>query len=293
MAVQQINTTPYFRASSTLITILVWFLLTVSFSHAAQRDVDCLRSLTESLQDPNNSLNTWDFSNTTEGSICRFTGVDCWHPDENKVLNIRLVDMGLRGEFPLGLSGCSSMTGLDLSSNHISGQIPNNISKVVGYLTSLDLSNNRFSGEIPADLANCTYLNILKLDHNQLTGPIPYQIGNLNRLRTITVTNNHLSGPIPHFVNSTIQADSFANNPGLCGEPLPPCGGPSVKHRTPIVIGAAVGGVTVGALVFAVGMFFFLRRVARKKKEEDLLGNKWAKSIKGTKRIKVRYTYAI
>ncbi|KAL3850485.1 hypothetical protein ACJIZ3_012367 [Penstemon smallii] len=287
MAVLLINMIPYFRASSTLITILVGFLLTVSFSQAAQRDVDCLRSLKASLHDPNNYLSTWNFSNTTEGSICRFTGVDCWHPDENKVLNIRLVDMGLSGEFPLGLSSCSSMTGLDLSSNHISGQIPNNISKVVGFLTSLDLSNNRFSGEIPVDLANCTYLNILKLDNNQLTGQIPYQIGNLNRMRTFTVTSNHLSGPVPHFVNSTIPADSYADNPGLCGEPLPPCRGPSVKHRTPIVIGAAVGGVSVGALVFAVGMFFFLRKVTRKKKEEDLLGNKWAKSIKGTKRIKL------
>uniref|UniRef100_A0A5B6Z8G1 non-specific serine/threonine protein kinase n=1 Tax=Davidia involucrata TaxID=16924 RepID=A0A5B6Z8G1_DAVIN len=34
-------------------------------------------------------------------------------------------------------------------------------------------------------------------------------------------------------------------------------------------------------------MFFFLRRVSKKKKEEDLEGNKWAKSIKGAKGIKL------
>jgi hypothetical protein len=42
--------------------------------------------------DPNNYLSTtWNFNNNTEGFICRFMGLDCWHPDENRVLNLSIV----------------------------------------------------------------------------------------------------------------------------------------------------------------------------------------------------------
>ncbi|KAI3461783.1 hypothetical protein Pfo_018446 [Paulownia fortunei] len=276
-----------FRAPPAIISILVWLLLSKSFSEAAQTDVDCLRAIKGSLEDPLNYLASWNFDNSSEGFICKFTGIECWHPDENKVLNIKMADMGLKGEFPLGVSGCSSMTGLDLSSNNFRGNIPSNISNLIRFVTTLDLSSNQFSGEIPADLANCTYLNVLKLDNNQLIGQIPPQIGLLNRMKTFTVTKNRLSGPVPRFINSTIDAESYANNAGLCGGPLPPCRGPSMKTHTPAIVGGAVGGVTLAALGFSIGMFFFLRKMSRKKKEEDPLGNKWAKSIKGAKRIKL------
>ncbi|KAK4440947.1 hypothetical protein Salat_0429600 [Sesamum alatum] len=205
-----------FRAPPALITIFIWLLVVESFGHAAQTDIDCLRDIQASLQDPFNYLSSWRFNNTTEGFICKFAGVDCWHPDENKVLNIRLGDMGLRGKFPLGVSRCSSLTGLDLSGNSIRGNIPSNISKLIGFVTSLDLSSNHFSGEIPVDLANCSYLNILKLDNNQLRGRIPPQIGLLNRIKTFSVSRNQLSGPVPRFISATIPAESYANNPGLC-----------------------------------------------------------------------------
>ncbi|CAI0390542.1 unnamed protein product [Linum tenue] len=251
------------------IGVLAWLLLSVKFSHGVQSDIDCLRSIKESLQDPFNYLgSTWNFNNNTEGFICKFTGVDCWHPDENRVLNIRLSDMGLKGEFPRGLKNCTSITGLDLSSNELSGPIPDNIASIVNFVTSLDLSGNKLSGSIPANLSFCSYLNELKLDHNQLTGQIPGEIGNLNRLRMFSVANNQLSGPVPRFRNAStnINADSYANNPGLCGPPLEPCSGVTKKSHA----GAIIGGAVAGATVVAIGVSMFEKSVS-KMKLNDLL----------------------
>ncbi|GKV51617.1 hypothetical protein SLEP1_g58252 [Rubroshorea leprosula] len=211
---------------------LIWSLLSTA-SNGLTSDIDCLKSIKDSLDDPFGYLNaTWDFNNYTEGFICSFTGVGCWHADENVVLNIQLSDMGLKGQFPRGISGCSGLTGLDLSNNELSGPIPPDISSILPYLTSLKLSSNKFSGEIPKSLANITFLNVLNLDHNHLnvlnldhnqsTGHIPPGIGLLRRLRTFTVANNLLYGPVPNFLYD-ISSDSFANNPGLCGKPLEPC----------------------------------------------------------------------
>ncbi|KAB5532301.1 hypothetical protein DKX38_018971 [Salix brachista] len=203
----------------------LWLLLGCGLSYGTDTDIACLKSIKESLVDTRNYLNsTWKFENVTEGSICAFLGVECWHPFENRVLNIRLSDLGLKGRFPLGLANCTSITGIDLSSNELFGSIPQNISEIVVFATSLNLSSNNFSGEIPSSLANCSFLNVLELDHNQLTGQIPGQIGFLNRLKTFSVANNRLSGRIPSSFNSSIfTKESFANNPGLCGKPLSPC----------------------------------------------------------------------
>ncbi|XP_021733459.1 probably inactive leucine-rich repeat receptor-like protein kinase At5g48380 [Chenopodium quinoa] len=262
------------------------FLLMSGLSCGNENDIACLRSIKESLQDPNNILNSsWNFSNSTKGFICSFTGIDCWAPNEDRVLTIRLSNMGLRGSFPLGIYNCSNLQHLDLSSNELDGVIPANVSKIMPYVTSVVLSSNRFSGEIPENLANCSYLNVIQLDHNKFSGQIPLELGQLSRLKRFTVANNLLVGQVPRF-NSTIDVD-FSNNPGLCGPSLSPCQKSSGKSNTGVIVAAAVSGVTVGAIGVGLAMFFCARRVPVKKKEEDPEGNKWAKSIKGIKKIKV------
>ncbi|KAJ0110358.1 hypothetical protein Patl1_03175 [Pistacia atlantica] len=247
--------------SYSFVGISLWILVSCTLSYATVQDIACLKSIKASFEDPYNYLNaSWNFNNNTEGYICKFAGVECWHPDENKVLNLRLSDMGLKGEFPRGIKNCSSMTGLDLSSNNLSGSLPEDISHYVGFLTALDLSSNKLSGIIPENLANCSYLNTLKLDHNQFTGQIPAQLG---------------------------QLDDFANNRALCGKPLNLCQTPSKDPHTGIIAGAAIGGVTFAAIVVAICLFFYYRRYAvKKKKDDDPEGNKWAKSLTGSKGIK-------
>ncbi|KAH8484410.1 hypothetical protein H0E87_028752 [Populus deltoides] len=204
---------------------------TFTVTSATDTDVYCLKSIKDSMIDSYGYLNsTWDFSNNTEGFICGFLGVECWHPDENRVLNLRLTDLGLMGQFPLGLENCTSLTGLDLSLNKLQGPIPSDICKRLQHVTSLDLSSNSFSGEIPSSIGDCNYLNALRLDNNKLTGNIPPQIVQLDRIKVFSVANNRLSGPVPNFTSSTNNFSfSYANNKGLCGKPLKSCSSHQMK----------------------------------------------------------------
>jgi len=233
--------------------------------------------------DPSNKLD-WKFNNHTEGSICGFRGVDCWNPNENKVLSLHLGSMGLKGGFPDGLENCSSMTSLDLSSNSLSGPIPADISKQLQYITSLDLSYNSFSGEIPEALANCTYLNAVNLQHNKLTGTLPGQLAALGRLNQFNVADNQLSGQIPSSL-SKFPPSNFANQ-DLCGRPLSNDCTATSSGRTGVIVGSAVGGAVITLIIVAVILFILLRKMPAKK-EKDVEENKWAKSIKGAKGVKV------
>jgi len=228
-------------------------LATFTVTSATDADVSCLKSIKDSMIDPNNYLSTtWNFDNSTEGFICRFRGVDCWHPDENRVVNIRLSGMGLKGQFPLGLENCTSLTRLDLSRNELQGPIPSDFYKRPPYITYLDLSYNNFSGEIPSSIANLSFLNVLILDHNQLIGNIPPQIGLLQRLRNFSVADNLLSGPLPNFTSSNIPADSFANNTGLCGMPLDSCSIHQMKFDY-----SFKSGFVIGYIVFSTSVAIF------------------------------------
>ncbi|XP_008235868.1 PREDICTED: probably inactive leucine-rich repeat receptor-like protein kinase At5g48380 [Prunus mume] len=268
---------------------VLWLLLSCSFSFGVESDINCLKSIKASLQDTLGYLNSsWDFNNNTEGFICNFLGIECWHPHESKVLNIKLSDLGLKGLFPQGVANCTSLTGLDLSSNQLNGPLPTNIDHIITFITSLDLSSNSFTGQIPMKLSNCSYLNVLKLENNKFSGNIPLELGQLGRIKTFSVANNQLSGQVPIFnKDASITVDSYANNPGLCGKPLEVCRSAAKKSNSVVIVGAGVGGATFAALIVVIGLFFFMRRVSARKKEEDPEGNKWAKSFKKTKGIKV------
>ncbi|KAF7032037.1 hypothetical protein CFC21_043265 [Triticum aestivum] len=252
-------------ADDTKFLLSVLLLSCSSLCFGSEADIQCLKSVQQSVIDPNGVLkSSWYFENPypNYAYICRFTGVECWYPGENRVLSLRLGNLGLEGPFPQGLQNCSSVTGLDLSNNNFSGPIPQDISRQVPYLTSLDLSYNSFLGSIPQNISNMTYLNVLFLQHNQLSGQIPPQFDLLARLTAFNVAENLLSGPIPSLLAVRFSASSFAGNQGLCGAPLDDCP-PSRRRWRPVrislhrlndqsSIGAAVGFV-VG---FVVAFYF-------------------------------------
>ncbi|XWS10135.1 hypothetical protein CRYUN_Cryun39dG0049000 [Craigia yunnanensis] len=116
-----------------------------------------------------------------------------------------------------------SMIYLDLSSNLLSGPIPDNLG-LMSYLIILNLGYNRLTGAIPETLGSLKRLEILDLSHNQLEGTIPGSLGFLSFLSDMDLSNNNLSGPIPIIGQiATFPASAFENNSGLCDYPLPPC----------------------------------------------------------------------
>ncbi|KAF3512762.1 hypothetical protein F2Q69_00000699 [Brassica cretica] len=237
-----------------LLSTCLWFLLVSSFTGANEADVKCLRTIHFQVKDPNGYLSSWVFSNFSAGYICKFSGVTCWHDDENRVLSIKLSGFGLEGEFPLGIKRCSDLTSLDLSRNNFSGVLPSNIASLIPSVTILDLSYNQFSGEIPAGLSNVTLLNSLMLQHNQFTGQLPPKLESLQRLNQFSVADNHLTGPVPKFNEALgLGVESFANNTELCGSPMDYC----VNPEEEIIWFGKIGAAT-GAAVFApVGLFLF------------------------------------
>ncbi|KAJ0794628.1 putative non-specific serine/threonine protein kinase [Helianthus annuus] len=113
------------------------------------------------------------------------------------------------------------MSGLDLSCNILTGEIPEEL----GFLSQirvLNLSHNMLSGPIPKNLSNLANIESLDLSSNSLTGKVPSELIYLNFLAVFNVSFNNLSGRLPEMKLqfSTFTKESYEGNPLLCGPPL-------------------------------------------------------------------------
>ncbi|XP_038975001.1 receptor-like protein EIX2 [Phoenix dactylifera] len=120
----------------------------------------------------------------------------------------------LLGELPNCWNHSSPITVMDFSSNSLSGSIPPSICQIP-YLESLHLSNNNLSGELPLSLKSCVNLCTLDLGQNAFIGTIPTGIGeSLLSLSILRLRSNKLVGNIPPNLSrlSALQILDLANN---------------------------------------------------------------------------------
>ncbi|KAM4113351.1 hypothetical protein ACJW30_05G214200 [Castanea mollissima] len=113
------------------------------------------------------------------------------------------------------------MSGLDLSCNNLTGEIPLELGQL-SKIHALNLSRNQLTGSIPETLSNMTELESLDLSHNNFSGEIPPQLIALHFLEVFSVAYNNLSGRTLDMKAQfgTFDASSYEGNQFLCGLPL-------------------------------------------------------------------------
>ncbi|XP_076908674.1 leucine-rich repeat protein 1-like [Bidens hawaiensis] len=191
---------------------MIFTLSAVTSKVTFNSDVDALYALRQSLNDPDNALQSWDPSNVDP---CTWFYVTC--DQDNRVTHMDLGYHKLSGSLVPELGNVDSLQYLALYGNNIQGSIPQEIGNLKN-LISLDLYNNSITGNIPSTLGNLKSLEILRVNDNRLTGTIPMELAGISSLAAFDVSNNDLCGPIPSTGPfEHIPPSSFESNPRLGG----------------------------------------------------------------------------
>lgn len=177
-----------------------------------------------------NSLSNWDSSKGK--SYCNYTGIACddheniieinisgWSlfgkfPNEvcSYLPRLRVLSLGLNkfdGEFPLGITNCSFLEVLNISSVYFTGQLPD-FTPLSNSLKVIDLSYNLFSGDFPLSITNLTNLEIVNFNENSQFNlwELPESITRLTKVKSLVLSTCMLRGRLsPSVGNMTSLID--------------------------------------------------------------------------------------
>ncbi|KAF8378106.1 hypothetical protein HHK36_029442 [Tetracentron sinense] len=117
--------------------------------------------------------------------------------------------------------GILFVNSIDLSSNNLTGEIPEGITGLL-QLGTLNLSSNSLTGKIPEKIGNLKDLETLDLSRNQLSGSIPQSLSSLSFLSHLNLSHNNLWGKIPsgNQLQTLNDPSIYEGNQELCGLPL-------------------------------------------------------------------------
>ena len=114
------------------------------------------------------------------------------------VTEIKLSDNNLKGEIPEMFGETMPVTRSEAETRGLE------IVAALRHLTGLNLSNNMLSGNIPSSLGNLAELITLDVSYNLLEGNIPESFANLVNVKVLSISHNNLAGEIPEAV---LQSD--------------------------------------------------------------------------------------
>ncbi|GMQ09003.1 hypothetical protein CsSME_00052509 [Camellia sinensis var. sinensis] len=140
-----------------------------------------------------NKLRVIDFShNNLTGSFTNWLWVN---NTGLEVLNLR--NNSFVGQFCLPSYRYINTYWMDISNNHLSGQIQANMGHIFPYILHINLSSNAFEGDIPSSFGKFSDLEHLDLSTNNLSGEVPNQlVRNCRSLRILILSNNNFHGQI-------------------------------------------------------------------------------------------------
>ncbi|XVF81445.1 hypothetical protein PTKIN_Ptkin15bG0155700 [Pterospermum kingtungense] len=102
----------------------------------------------------------------------------------------------LSGVLPQCLANLSvTLEILDLHNNHFVGSVPQ-LCKKGSQLRMIDFSQNLFQGQLPRSLAKCGMVETLNMGNNQLNDTFPFWLGKLPELRMLILRGNQFHGAI-------------------------------------------------------------------------------------------------
>ncbi|GAA0187333.1 transmembrane signal receptor [Lithospermum erythrorhizon] len=148
--------------------------------------------------------------------------------------------------------------------NKFSGQIVPTFfaTKQPSRLRFIDLSSNELSGKIPESLVTSTpNLKELSLQHNEFAGPVP--LFSQNSLIKVNLSFNKLEGEIPEAMIVRFGADSFAENPALCSPKIgKECSNNNVtaKASPELLNSSATKWIVLGVLIVCLICTLLIRK---------------------------------
>ena len=169
-------------------------------------DADAERAALVAIYDATDGDNWTDNTNwKSEEPVGDWYGVTV---ENGVVTGLNITENALSGEIPSEIGDLTSLERLNLSANNLIGAIPSSI----GDLTALEelwLYGNILTGGIPSSISNLAALESLWLSSNALTGRIPSGIGDLTALENLWLSNNALTGRIPSGIGDLTALENL------------------------------------------------------------------------------------
>ncbi|XP_010911833.1 uncharacterized protein [Elaeis guineensis] len=167
----------------------------IPISTSLSVETKALLEFRRQLNDPLGYLESWNESQ----SPCQFVGVNC--DDSGQVIRISLANLSLSGKISPSVSVLHSLSSLVLGANAISGIVPAALVNCTN-LQVLNLSTNSLTGQLP-DLSSLQNLRVLDLSTNRFTGNFPAWVGKLPDLIQLGLAeNNFEEGDIPQGIGN-------------------------------------------------------------------------------------------